>query len=126
MTATEPDNPRGWKVLGFGKHEEIAAEIQQRLRAQGLRARTFALTDDPDGDARLIRELAEETYDGIAIGSFINGQDPTVPPTEHTTRWFNRILNITQSHAPGAKIILVPSPPEAVFAIERVLGPIDR
>jgi hypothetical protein len=72
----------------------------------------------------LIRELTEDTYDGIAIGAFINGQDPSVPPTEQTTRWFNRILNIIHSHAPDAKLILVPSPPEAVAAIERVLGPI--
>jgi hypothetical protein len=76
MTESTAPAPQGWRVLGFGKHPEVAAAIQARLRSAGLRARNFALTDDKEGDAQLIRELAEEQYDGIAIGSFINGQDP--------------------------------------------------
>ena len=73
--------PQGWRVLGFGKHPEVAAAVQGRLRAAGLRARNFALTDDAQGGSQLIRELAEEQYDGVAIGSFINGQDPEDLPT---------------------------------------------
>jgi hypothetical protein len=79
MTASTDPAPQGWRVLGFGKHPEVAAAIQARLRSAGLRARNFALTDDEQGDAQLIRELAEEQYDGIAIGSFINGQDHPHP-----------------------------------------------
>ena len=40
------NEPQGWRVLGFGKHPENAAAIQERLRAGGLRARNFALTDE--------------------------------------------------------------------------------
>ncbi len=114
--------PRGCRVLGFGKHPEIAAAIQARLRDAGLAATNFALTDDEAGDARLIQELTLADYDGVVIGSFISGQDPDDPPTGQTTRWFNRILNIIHAHAPAAKIILVRNPADALPAIGRVLG----
>jgi hypothetical protein len=126
MTSIEKVEPQGWRVLGFGKHPENAAAIQERLQSEGLRARNFALTDDQDGDDRLIRELAEATYDGVAIGGFINGQDPEIPPTEQTTQWFNRVLNLIHTHAPTAKIILVRTPPDALPAVERVLGAVRR
>ena len=100
MTPLEHDDPRGWRVLGFGKHPENAAAIQERLRGEGLRARNFALTNDQDGDDQLIRELTAATYDAVAIGGFINGQDPEIPPTEQTTQWFNRVLNHIHTHAP--------------------------
>jgi hypothetical protein len=111
-----------WRVLGFGKHPENAAAIQARLRAAGLAATHFALTDDEAGDALLIRELSAADYDGVMIGGFINGQDPEDPPTEQRTRWFNRVLNLIHGHAPTAKIILVRDPADALPAIVRVLG----
>jgi hypothetical protein len=114
--------PQGWRVLGFGKHPENAAAIQERLRSVGLRARNFALTDDRAGDDQLVRELTEARYDGVAIGGFINGQDPEIPPTEQTTRWFNRVLNLIHAHAPEAKIILVRTPSDALPAVEAILG----
>jgi hypothetical protein len=123
MNVTEPTGgPRAWRILGFGRHREVAAAIQAQLRSEGLQARTFALTDDPAGDARLARELREASYDGIAIGGFINGQDPAVRPTFETTVWFNRVLNLVHGHAPRAKIILVRDPGDALPAIRRVLG----
>ena len=122
MTSIETNEPQGWRVLGFGKHPENATAIQEHLRSEGLRARNFALTNDQEGDDRLIRELTEATYDGVVIGGYINGQDPEVPPTEQTTQWFNRILNIIHTHAPATKIILTRNPPDALAAIERVLG----
>ena len=115
--------PQRWRVLGFGRDPGVSAAIQEGLRAQGIRARAFALTDDPDGDARLERELREASYDGVAIGGFINGQNPDVRPTSGTTLWFNRVLNIIHSHAPRSKIILVREPADALPAIQRVLGP---
>jgi len=123
---TSPDatgEPQGWRVLGFGRDPEVSAAIQEGLRAQGIRARAFALTDDPDGDARLERELCEASYDGVAIGGFINGQNPDVRPAFGTTLWFNRVLNIIHSHAPQSKIILVREPADALPAIQRILGP---
>lgn len=124
-TAEAPMPPTGWRILGFGKHPEAAAAIQSHLRTLGLRATNFALTDDPDGDARLVAALQSDTYDGIAIGGFINGQDAhDFPATETTTLWFNRVLNLIHAHAPGAKIILVRNPADALPAIERVLGPV--
>ncbi len=122
MTSTEQNEPQGWRVLGFGKHPENAAAIQARLRSEGLRARNFALTDDRAGDEQLVRELTEAAYDAVSIGGFINGQDPEIPPTEQTTRWFNRVLNLIHTHAPAAKIILVRTPSDALPALERVLG----
>ena len=71
----------------------------------------------------MIRELSQADYDGVAIGGFINGQDPALPPTTETTHWFNRILNLIHEHAPAAGIILVRDPSDALPAIERVLGP---
>jgi hypothetical protein len=126
MTTIQTDAPQGWRVLGFGKHPENAAAIQERLRSQGLRARNFALTNDQAGDEQLIRELAEATYDAVSIGGFINGQDPETPPTEQTTLWFNRVLNLIHTHAPTAKIILVRTPSDALAAVERVLGPVGQ
>ncbi len=111
-----------WKVLGFGKHPEIAAAVEAGLRKAGLAATTFVLTDDEAGDARLIHELSDAEYDGVVIGSFISGQDPELPPTEQTTLWFNRVLNIIHAHAPATRIILVRNPGDAVPAIRRVLG----
>jgi hypothetical protein len=123
MNGTKPAGaPQGWRILGFGRKPEVAAAIQAQLRSEGMRARAFALTDDPRGDAQLARELGETRYDGIAIGGFINGQDPAVRPTLEATVWFNRVLNLVHTHAPQAKIILVRDPGDALPAIRRVLG----
>ncbi len=111
-----------WKVLGFGKHPEIGEAVQARLREAGLAATIIVLGDDEAGDARLTRELGDADYDGVIIGSFISGQDPELPPTEQTTLWFNRVLNIIHAHAPAAKLILVRNPGDALPAISRVLG----
>jgi hypothetical protein len=111
-----------WRILGFGKHPEIGEKVQARLREAGLAATVIVLGDDEAGDARLIQELSDAEYDGVVIGSFISGQDPQLPPTEPTTLWFNRVLNIIHAHAPTAKIILVRNPGDALPAISRVLG----
>ncbi len=80
-------------------------------------------TNDEAGDAKLDSELKRAEYDGVAIGGYINGQDPVnFPATEETTVWFNRILNIIHENSPSSKIILVRGPEDAVPAIERVLG----
>jgi hypothetical protein len=126
MSHANNDADEGWRVLGFGKHPEIAAAIQANLRAAGLRARNFALTDDEEGDAQLRHELSQADYDGIAIGSFINGQDPDDPPDAATTEWFNRVLNIIHAHAPTAQIILIRNPADALATINRILGQRER
>ncbi len=113
----------GWRILGFGKHPEIAAAVQEKLRSLGFQAINFVLTDDEAGDARLVAELKRAEYDGVAIGGYINGQDAVnFPATEETTVWFNRVLNIVHANAPRSKIILVRGPEDIVPAIERVLG----
>jgi hypothetical protein len=111
-----------WRILGFGKHPEIAEKVQAGLREAGLAAMVIVLTDDEAGDTRLIQELSDTEYDGVVVGSFISGQDPELPPTELTTLWFNRILNVVHAHAPTAKIILVRNPGDALPAVSRVLG----
>ena len=122
-TIPPPAPTTGWRILGFGKHPEHAAAIQSQLRSLGIRATNFALTDDEEGDARLVRELQSADYDGVAIGGFINGQGPPeFVATEATTLWFNRVLNLIHAHAPAARIILVRRPDDALPAIERVLG----
>ena len=81
------------------------------------------LTNDEAGNARLVSELKQAKYDGVAIGGYINGQDAVnFPATEETTIWFNRVLNIVHANAPSSKIILVRGPEDVVPAIERVLG----
>src|SRR5512137_2634311 len=113
----------GWRILGFGKHPEIAAAAQEKLRSLGFQATTFVLTNDEVGDARLVSELKRAEYDGVAIGGYINGQDAVnFPSTEETTVWFNRVLNLIHANAPSSKIILVRCPEDVVPAIERVLG----
>jgi hypothetical protein len=114
----------GPRLLTFGKEPANAAMIQDRLRTVGYRATTFALTMDPEGDARLAKELEADRYDGVVIGGFINGQNPDVPPTEERTVWFERVLNLVHEKAPGAKIILNRQPSEALQSVERVLGPL--
>jgi hypothetical protein len=121
--AVRSSHPAGWRILGFGKHPEIAAAVQEKLRALGFQATNFVLTDDEAGDKRLVAELKGAEYDGVAIGGYINGQDAAnFPATQETTIWFNRVLNIVHAHAPRSKIILVRSPDDIVPAIERVLG----
>jgi hypothetical protein len=117
-----PEVSKEWKVLGFGKHPEIGAAVEARLREAGLAATIIVLTDDEAGDARLTQELSDADYDGVVIGSFVSGQDPELPPTEETTLWFNRVLNVIHAHAPAARIILVRNPGDALPAISRVLG----
>ncbi len=115
--------PTGWRILGFGKHPEIAAAVQEKLRSLGFQATNFVLTNDEAGDARLVAELKRAEYDGVAIGGYINRQDAAnFPATEETTIWFNRVLNIIHANAPKSKIILVRGPEDVVPAIERVLG----
>ncbi len=58
-----------WKVLGFGKHPEIGAVVQARLREAGLAATIVVLTDDEAGDAGLIRELADADADARAVAA---------------------------------------------------------
>ena len=124
MSTASSSRPTGWRILGFGKHPEIAAAVQEKLRSLGFQATNFALTNDEAGDARLVAELKRAEYDGVAIGGYINGQDAVnFPATEETTVWFNRILNIIHANAPRSqrsssyvvRRTLVP-------AIERVLG----
>lgn len=123
MSVVSCSYPTGWRILGFGKHPEIAAAVQERLRLLGFQATAFALTNDESGDARLVSELKRAEYDGVVIGGYINGQDSVnFPATEETTVWFNRVLNIIHANAPNAKIILVRGPEDVVQAIERVLG----
>jgi hypothetical protein len=123
MSTASSSCPAGWRILGFGKHPEIAATVQEKLRSLGFQATTFVLTNDEAGDARLVAELKRAEYDGVAIGGYINGQDAVnFPGTMETTVWFNRVLNIIHENAPGSKIILVRGPEDVVPAIERVLG----
>jgi len=123
MATASSSRPTGWRILGFGKHPEIAAAVQEKLLSLGFRATVFVLTNDEAGDARLAAELKRAEYDGVAIGGYINGQDAVhCPATEETTIWFNRVLNIIHANAPRSKIILVRGPEDAVPAIERVLG----
>jgi hypothetical protein len=113
----------GRRILGFGKHPEIAAAAQDEARRAGLRSTNFALTDDPEGDARLVSELQADTYDAVVFGGYINGQSPDFPPpAPETTAWFNRVLNIVHEHAPTAKIVLVRGPADAKAALARELG----
>ncbi|SPQ01986.1 hypothetical protein NBG4_830003 [Candidatus Sulfobium mesophilum] len=123
MSTASSSRPAGWRILGFGKHPEIAASVQEKLRSLGFQATNFVLTNDEAGDARLVAELKRAEYDGVAIGGYINGQDAVnFPATEETTFWFNRVLNIIHANAPGSKIILVRGPEDVLPAIERVLG----
>jgi len=123
MSTVSSSHPTGWRILGFGKHPEIAAAVQKKLRSLGFQATTFVLTNNEAGDARLVSELKQAEYDGVAIGGYINGQDAVnFPATEETTVWFNRVLNIIHTNAPSTKIILVRGPEDVVPAIERVLG----
>ena len=119
MLTASSSRPTGWRILGFGKHPEIAAAVQEKLRSLGFQATIFALTNDEAGDARLVAELKRAEYDGVAIGGYINGQDAVnFPATEETTVWFNRVLNIIHANAPKSKIILVRGPEHVVPAIE--------
>ncbi len=123
MSIASSSSPMGWRILGFGKHPEIAAGIQEKLRSLGFQATNFVLTNDEAGDTRLVTELKRAEYDGVAIGGYISGQDAVnFPATEETTIWFNRVLNIIHANAPSSKIILVRGPEDIVPAIERVLG----
>ncbi len=123
MSNVSSSHPMGWRILGFGKHPEIATAIQEKLRSLGFQATNFVLTNDEAGDARLVAELRRAEYDGVAIGGYINGQDAVnFPASEETTIWFNRVLNIIHGNAPRSKIILVRGPEDIVPAIERVLG----
>jgi hypothetical protein len=113
----------GARILGFGRDPATAAGIQNKARAAGFRATTFALTDDADGDARLVRELRADDYDVVTFGGAINGQNTSSPPDEHSTIWFERVLNIVHREAPTARIALVRTADEYVSVVERVLGP---
>jgi hypothetical protein len=122
MSSVVPMPPHGPRILGFGRSTENALHVQNTLRSMGYRATTFALTDEEDGDARLVEHLAAVLYDAVGIGGYINGQDPEHPATDQSFLWFTRILNIVHEHAPGAKIVLNRKPSEALESIERVLG----
>ena len=123
MSTAASSGPTGWRILGFGKHPEIATAVQEQLRALGFQATNFVLTNDAAGDTRLVAELKRAEYDGVAIGGYINGQDAVnFPATEETTVWFNRVLNIVHADAPGSKISRVRGPEDIGPAIERVLG----
>jgi hypothetical protein len=112
----------GSRILGFGAHEHIARGVQDRLRLAGYRATAIAVSDDAASDARLTDALTDDTYDAVAIGGFISGQDPASPATAESAVWFNRVLNLVHIGAPTAKIILVRGPHNALTDIGRVLA----
>ena len=86
MSPASSSRPVGRRILGFGKHREIAAAVQEKLCSLGFQATIFMLTNDEAGDARLVAELKRAEYDGVAIGGYINGQDSVnFPATEETT-----------------------------------------
>jgi hypothetical protein len=73
MTASVDMPQTGPRILGFGKDPENAAAAQAALREAGYRATNFALTDDQEGDDRLVAELHADHYDVVDIGGVING-----------------------------------------------------
>jgi hypothetical protein len=66
--------------------------------------------------------LAADSYDAVAIGGYLSGQDPASPATAESAVWFNRVLNLVHAGAPQARIVLVRGPQNAVTDIERVLA----
>ena len=122
MTSRSSVPEIGAKVLGFGRDAENAAMIQAKLRQAGYQATNFALTDDEAGDERLIAELRNDHFDVVAIGGVINGQLASSPPTEKSTLWFERVLNLIIEHSPGTKVALVRGPDDALPAVTRVAG----
>ena len=93
MSTASSSRPTGWRILGFGKHPEIAATVQEKLRSLGFQATNFVLTNDEAGDTRLVAELKRAEYDGVVIGGYINGQDAVnFPATKETTIWFIAFL----------------------------------
>jgi hypothetical protein len=119
MTQETPTGPR---VLGFGKDDNVAAAVEENLRAEGMRATSFTLTDDAAGDQRLVEHLDDGSWDAVVIGGFISGQSPHAPPTPQTTVWFNRVLNLIHERAPSTKLVLVTGPSDVLPAIRRELG----
>src|SRR5689334_22714696 len=114
--------PGGPRLLGIGKRAENAAAMQELLRAAGFDAHHFAIEDSAEGDALVVEQLRAGPWDGVVIGSFINGQHAELPASEATTAWFNRLLNLAGAHAPGARIVLVRRPSEVVDTVRRVLA----
>lgn len=113
----------GWRILGIGKHQQMAIVIDERLRSTGCQATRFVLTNDKAGDVRLTLELTHSEYDSVAIGGYINGRDAVnFPATEEVTSLFNRVINIVHTNAPRSKIILESGPEDIVPVIERSLG----
>jgi len=63
MSISSFARPTGWRILGFGKHPEIAATVQEKLISLGFQATAFVLTNDETGDAQLLSELKRAEYD---------------------------------------------------------------
>src|SRR5258705_13678647 len=115
MSIASPSRPTGRRILGFGKHPEIAAAVQENLRSLGFQATIFVLTNDDAGDARLVAELKRAEYDGVAIGGYINGQDAVnLPAPEENTNWSQTEFQKVQSNAPISKIKPLRGPQEVV------------
>ena len=57
MSTASSSSPTGWRILGFGRHPDVAAAIQAKLRSLGFQATNFVLTNDDAGDAGLVAEL---------------------------------------------------------------------
>ncbi|MBI1370024.1 MAG: hypothetical protein GC162_15390 [Planctomycetes bacterium] len=82
--------PSGWRILGFGKHPQMAAAVEAELRAVGINATNFALTNDQAGDARLVAALKQADYDGVAIERVLG----------HTTSRHRPVLNLNGKSEP--------------------------
>ena len=46
MSATSESGSTGWRILGFGRHPEIAAAVQEKLRSRGQDAVNFPATEE--------------------------------------------------------------------------------
>jgi putative ABC transport system substrate-binding protein len=78
--------PTGRRILGFGKHPEIAAALQEKLHSLGFQATTFALTNDELGKA------------GLIVDRILKGASPGSLPIEQPTK-YDLVVNLKTAKA---------------------------
>ena len=94
----------GTRVLSMGVDAMIGAAGQDALRRAGLRATVITVTDDAAGDEVLRSALRDDDdYEAVGFGAGLSGQaPPEYGATPASTVWFNRLLNIVHTMAPGS------------------------
>ena len=96
-------------ILAFGISPNLVDAVNDRLLAQGIDAKSLAISNTASSDAEISRIASSKNWSGMLVGYGVR----------HDQQWFERVLRIVQQANPKIPLIDHRGPSDAEKAIER-------